>query len=362
MGSIQNKNPCTLGTQCSRYEAFGEPAMVSTRQSADGRCRECTRLRLKPNPALKEHEELFRAAGTLWSERVANGDIIIPTLAFAAQSQKRPILKNVRDRLSEVQEGSQAWQELRSWFIRSFGPLAPESVKNGTLFVKARPIAVLAWGPGGGVVQHITVDVYSQPRHAAGAEHVEEEYRRVLTTYNIPQSPYGLELHEVWYSDRLQIIVGPSHPRIYDLKLDDPNSGIGSVPWGGTFPPPSRVRDHYASALRGAKEGGFGDILVSRQKGEENKPYEPHNLIKACIAWYVGGYDVRPGQPDLPDETTNVVEEYFAALPNPPWPKAKSTIPRDLPKLSPAIRRIHDALQKVNYENLVRGFGGATEI
>jgi hypothetical protein len=164
----------------------------------------------------------------------------------------------VRDSLSEVEEGSQAWQELRSCFITSFGSLAPESIKNGTLFVKARPIAVLVWDHGDSK-KMITIDVYSQPRHAAEPMHVEREYQRALTTYGIPTSPYGLELHELWYSDRLQIIVGPSHPQIYEPDLDDPNSGIGAVSWEGTFPPPSRVRNYYASALRGAEEGGFSD-------------------------------------------------------------------------------------------------------
>jgi hypothetical protein len=302
MGSIQKKRPCTLGTQCSRYGAFGEPEMVSTRYSTDGRCDKCTKLGLKPNPALKEHEELFRAAHTLYSEGVTDADIIMPTLAFAAQSQKRPILKSVRDRLSEVEEGSKAWAGLKNCFIRSFGPLGPESVKDGTLFVRARPVVVLVWDSNGD--RNILVEVYSQSRHAATPEVVEQHYEWALTEYNIPQSPYGLEIHEVWYAEKLQIIVGPSHPRIYDHDLDDPNSGIGSVPWEGTFPPPGRVRDHYASALRGAKEGGFGDILVSKQKGKGNTSYEPYNLIFACIAWY------------LQEKGNEVVNECLATLPD----------------------------------------------
>jgi hypothetical protein len=157
---------------------------------------------------------------------------------------------------------------------------------------------------------------------------------------------HGLEIHEVWYSDRLQIIVVPSHPRIYDL----PTAGIGSAPWQGTFPPPGRVRDHYASALSGAKEGGFDDILVSKQKGEENKPYKPYNLISACVAWY------------LQDKDNKVVDECLSTLPDASPIKTRRTWPRDLEKLSPSIRDIDDALQKVNYNNLVQGFWEATEM
>jgi hypothetical protein len=97
---------------------------------------------------------------------------------------------------------------------------------------------------------------------------------------------------------------------------------------------------------------------VTKQKGEENKPYEPHNLIKACIAWYVGGYDAKPGQPNLPDGVTKIVEEYFAALPDPPSIKSRSTVPRELRKLSSQIQRIDAALRKVNFNNLMRGFWG----
>jgi hypothetical protein len=133
--------------------------LVSTRYGGDGRCDQCVKLGPKPNIALEENEELFRAARTLLSEGETNGDIIIPTLAYAAQLQRRPILKSVRDRLSEVEEETKAWEGLKSCFIRSCGALGPESVKNGTLLVMARPVAVLVWDPGGGVVENITVEV-----------------------------------------------------------------------------------------------------------------------------------------------------------------------------------------------------------
>jgi hypothetical protein len=58
--------------------------LVSTRYGGDGRCDQCVKLGLKPNLALEEHEELLHAARTLLSEGETNGDIIIPTLAYAA--------------------------------------------------------------------------------------------------------------------------------------------------------------------------------------------------------------------------------------------------------------------------------------
>jgi hypothetical protein len=102
--------------------------------------------------------------------------------------------------------------------------------------------------------------------------------------------------------------------------------------------------------LCGAKEGGFGDLLVSKQKGEGNKPYEPYNLISACVAWY------------LQDKDNKVVDDCLATLSDTSPIKTRPTWQRDLKKLSPAIRDIDDTLQKVNYDNLVRGFFGAANL
>jgi hypothetical protein len=108
-----------MGTLCFRYPVLGEPELVSAKYSQDRRCNECKKHGLKPDIRLKEHEELFRAVRTLWTEGVVEEDVIIPTLVFAAQSQEKPILKHLRDRFAEVEEGSQAWLELRDKWLQS---------------------------------------------------------------------------------------------------------------------------------------------------------------------------------------------------------------------------------------------------
>jgi hypothetical protein len=95
MGSIRKKRPSTMGTLCFRYPGFGEPALVSSKYSQDGRCNQCKKHGLKPDARLREHEELFRAVRILWTESVVEEDVIIPTLVFAAQSRERPILEHL---------------------------------------------------------------------------------------------------------------------------------------------------------------------------------------------------------------------------------------------------------------------------
>jgi hypothetical protein len=137
--------------------------LVSTIYGGDGRCDQCVRLGRTLHDAPEEHEELFRAASNLIAKNVTDEDVIIPTLVFAAHSQTRPLLRHIRDRFAEVEEGSEVWRDLENQFINSFDTLGPISVKAGALFLRARPLAVLAYGPGspGGLVEYITIDVYA---------------------------------------------------------------------------------------------------------------------------------------------------------------------------------------------------------
>jgi hypothetical protein len=105
--------------------------LVSTIYGGDGRCDQCVRLGRTLHDTPEEHEELFRAASNLIAKNVTDEDVIIPTLVFAAHSQTRPLLRHIRDRFAEVEEGSEVWRDLENQFINSFDTLGPIS---GMLF------------------------------------------------------------------------------------------------------------------------------------------------------------------------------------------------------------------------------------
>jgi hypothetical protein len=48
--------------------------------------------------------------------------------------------------------------------------MGPESVKDDTLFLRARPLAVLAFGPDIATIEYIIIDVYGQPKHPVAPE------------------------------------------------------------------------------------------------------------------------------------------------------------------------------------------------
>ena len=234
--------------------------LVSTIYGGDGRCDQCVRLGRTLHDTPEEHEELFRAASNLIAKNVTDEDVIIPTLVFAAHSRTRPLLRHIRDRFAEVEEGSEVWRDLENQFINSFDTLGPISVKAGALFLRARPLAVLAYGPGspGGLVEYITIDVYARSLSSVDPEVVEEHYKQALARSGVSQSPYGLGLDEVWYPDRVRIMVSPPRPRIYAPSANFVGDRSGEQ---HAFPLPSRVRDHYATAVKYARENDLTDIV-----------------------------------------------------------------------------------------------------
>jgi hypothetical protein len=325
--------------------------LVSSNYSRDGRCDECKKHGLKPDPRLKEHEELFRAVRALWTEGVTEEDIIIPTLVFAAQSQERPILKSLRDRFAEVEEGSQAWLERRNEWLQSISIVGPESVKHDTLFLRARPLTAVAFGSDITPIEYIIIDVYGQPKHPVAPEDVEREYERALSISTVPYDPNVAGFDECWGADYLRIMVSPPRPQIFDPGNDEaPDRWIGQPP----FPPPGRLREHYAGILSHAKESGLANILARKQSGQHDKP---HNLMPACVAWYLAGYNASPEQADLSDKDSRLITTFFKALPDPPQSKSGTTYRRDLERVSERISRIEDLLRNgFRYDKLVQVF------
>ena len=349
-----------MGTQCFHVTHSGSPEPVSLGPSHKGDvCDKCREAVYMPGGEPEEFMDLFRAARVLFEEGITDEDIIIPTLVFAAQSGKRPLLAYVRNQFADVAGVSGAWKELEDHFINSFDTLGPISIREGVLLLRARPLTVLAYGPEhpGGLVEHITIDIYARSLRAIDAKDVERHYTWALDRFSIPQSPYGLGLDELWYPDRVRIVVRPPHPRI-----DAPVANLVtncSNEQQYEFPPSSRVRDHYASAVRYARENALTNILGRKRPGSPNEAY---NLIPACVAWYVGGCEANPSQPNPSAEARKLVEEYFASLPDPPPIKTRSNLRRNVTRISLPVRRIDEELvNETNCANLTSSFGLTSE-
>jgi hypothetical protein len=206
-------------------------------------------------------------------------------------------------------------------------------------------------------VERITIDIYARSLRAVDSKDVEEHYEWALTEFAIPQSPYGLGLDEIWYPDRVRIMVSPPNLRIYapsaNFVADCPGEQQEA------FPPPSRVRDHYASALSYARKNNLTDILGRKRPGLPNKAY---NLVPACVAWYIGNCDANSELSDLSAEVRKLVEEHFATLPYAPPIKTRSSLQRDVKRISVPIRRIDNELRNdTNSASLVSSFGQGDE-
>jgi hypothetical protein len=307
----------------------------------------------------EEHEALFRAARALIEEGKTDEDVIIPTLAFAAQSQNSPLLRHIRDRFAELEPGGQAWRELNFQFWYSLatleGSLATLEVllfKHDTLFLRAASLSVLVYKPN--FVESITINVSARPAdplRPADPQRVETVYERALQENGVPQNPYELGLDEIWRKGWLRIMVRPMDPQIYD-----PTAHIIRGAWlkQRGFPPAGRVRAHYESAFRYASEAGFADPLDKKPGSGINTD----NPLRAYTAWYVAGWDANSEQPPISKEGKELVDGYFDALSPPGARPVRSNLRKRMKELAPRITDVDAALRSEKSRRaLARAFG-----
>jgi hypothetical protein len=189
-----------MGERCVSYDKEKRRATKLSAYSNDDICGACRERRrdaqviptatqgrqvapVDPQPAPEEYRELFHAARVLFEAGVDEEELIIPTLAFAAYSSEKSAVAYLRHELSEVDEGGEAWEDLRQlFFLNTFNTLEPETVTDGVLVFRHVPVYVnldpfdprkVKTQP----VEKITIDVLSRPVKAAD---VVRQYERAL--------------------------------------------------------------------------------------------------------------------------------------------------------------------------------------
>jgi len=158
-----------MGSKCTQARFLsGKPARLRSTSSSK-LCGRCEEEGLSPDDVLEEHDELFHAARVLLEEGVADDDLIIPTLVFAARAlvADPPWLAQLKDSFSKAGGSSEAWERLWRLFIDTFDTLQPDTIVNGVpilrrvdLYVRLfnfDPVKPKAW-----VVKKIVIDAYSR--------------------------------------------------------------------------------------------------------------------------------------------------------------------------------------------------------
>ena len=158
-----------MGSQCTQAPFLGgEPVPLSSTSSSK-LCAQCEEAGLSPDDVPEGHDELFHAARVLFEEGVADDDLIIPTLAFAARASvaDKPWLAQLKDLLLKTGGSSEEWESLWRLFIDTFDTLQPDRIANGVPILRRVDLYVHLFDfdpakPEAWVVKEIYIDVYSR--------------------------------------------------------------------------------------------------------------------------------------------------------------------------------------------------------
>ncbi len=335
-----------MGMQCYHVVHARSPGPPSVSREGDV-CGKCWEAGYSPETVPEEYRELFRAAQVLFDEGITEEHVIIPTLAFAANSSEKPELKSVRDefvrlhdkfakagKASEARE-SQEWQKLDDqFFYNSSTTLQSFKIVDEVLIVRSLPIETLSHvdEETGSVVQ-VEINVY-EPWMTK--DDVSESYERHLLLFELSykEGQGGICLRENPFSTTIRIVACPESQ--------------------GIFPGPDAV-GHMYDYLRKRLIKRLAEVdNTPAKQTKKTEPKKPYNLIPACVYWYVGnrGEVLRtPRGSDLKRKTYALVEKHLVErLPDEIQnkillDKAKREFPRDARLLEQRILRVDDELR-----------------
>jgi hypothetical protein len=331
-----------MGTQCYHVTHLRSPEPVSLGPSQGDVCDRCRKEGYSPEEVSEEYVELFRAVRVLFEEGVTDEMVIIPTLAFAACSWEIQVLRHIRDEFLKTGEGSEARKELENEFINTFGTLGVECVVDGTLLVRSRPlVALIHVDDTTSLAERITIDVYPHSLDEVKSKEVAEHYEWALRRHGIAQDWRGSSVSHSVLPTRVRIMAEPKNPQIDLLGVHMLWPPPKEQP---AFPHAREIQAKYEVIVHAAKESGSTHPFAGRQKGQS---FKAHNLIPACVAWYVGNRGQFIGESGLEAEVKKILkrhlEEPFAMyIPT----KTKSTLRRDIETASEHISRVDGVLRE----------------
>lgn len=298
---------------------------------------------------------LFKAARGLFDRGIEAEEIIIPTLAFAAErgrgSERH---RRAGERLAKAWQAPEAQREEVVRFEAAFKRLKPLEMFEDTLIVQNRAV----WGDfslgmrDGGLTgtepAFLVILGINLRQKLAASEQVAECYKEVLIAEGVGFSSWKAVDSSYYYyqtSMNLQIMSNripnaqlqsasplPLHPAYLHYHLD---CLINSL----NMPHPELVRRHYESLLttRKMSQEGLASHALGRSAGGEPKA---HNLIPACVAFYLKHYAKIEGRKEIHRilnelvlcDTCKTLNEYGFSSPE------TTQLWRDVKSLSPRLR------------------------
>jgi hypothetical protein len=325
------------------HQTLGEPAKLSTYNTAEicNECQDAARAaesELVPVPP--EHEELLRAARALLDNGIENEDEIIPTLVLAANVGQMPRLEYIRDELAKAGRDSKARAELDGQLYSVSGGWIMSSgrVVDGVPLVRRALLRITGFKDKGGHIEEIAIDVFKRSvTHEEVGKWYEWYLKQENLDYDLNDLSRGVVAYKTDNREFFRLIARPEERSVdTDGRILPITEGIRK------FPHPPAVAGMY-KGLRGLMAFAEPNTLLSgRLRGPD---FKPHNLVPACVAWYLGGRRALIRRPEMIPQVAKMLNQHLLApcgkgpLPDP------SPVWRDTEKVDAALLRFEGAIR-----------------
>jgi hypothetical protein len=290
-----------MGERCTQYPRLGQPQKVRS-TAADNLCEPCKRAgfdALEASPdSESEYAKLFRAALVILDTGITDEDKVIPTLVFAANSDRVPSLESARESLTTDGDHGAISEESYAWFRTAFDYFAVLSeVRRGVPILRELPAVIWSLKDDQGYIKEIAIDVFKRSvRQDDIAKPYAEHLKKEGVSYDPDRGEIAYKFHDDSQESFLRMLVRPE-----TRSVDSADARILPITAGQPrFPEPQVVAGVF-DTLRGSRSKGafpgYLKRLAGRERGPRRKDIE--KLTLACVAWYVGGRGELVRRPEM---------------------------------------------------------------
>jgi hypothetical protein len=317
------------------------PKLRTTRQSDI--CEKCEEELAGGEEPLQEHKELFRAARALLDNGIENEDEIIPTLVLAANVSQMPHLKHIRDELAKAGGDSKARNELDGQLYSISGGWVWSSgrVLDGVPLVRRAALWINGVEDEGGHIEEVVIDVF---KRSVVHEEVGKWYEWYLKLKGADYDLNDLSRGVVAYKNHNEFFRLIAQPE--ERSMDTDGYYLPTTERVRKFPHPQAVAGMYEGLRDLMAFTETNTLLSGRQKGPG---FKPHNLVPACVAWYVGGRRALIGRGEMRPQVAKMLNQHLLVpcgkVRLPERQNSSPPIWRDTEKVEPALLRFEDAIR-----------------
>ena len=279
----------------------------------------------------------MRAARALLDNGIENEDEIIPTLVLAANVGQMPHLEHIRDELAKAGRESKARGELVDELYSVFGGLVMSSgrVVDGVPLVQRAPFRISVTRDKNEAIEEIAFDVFKRSvTHEEVAKWYEWYLKLEGLDYDLNELSRGVVVYKTDNRTFFSLIARPE-----EMSVDGHGHILPIKEGVRKFPHPQAVAGLYHGLRDLIEFTEFPLLLAGRQSGPMLKP---HNLVPACVGWYVADRGRRLEQRGALSQVTNILNEHLLA---PRGEQPANSLARNIPKVGPAVLHFEHAIK-----------------